>query len=132
MEELIRIATADLTRFLDTHLPDLSDAWWQKHVVDRLNFQQQRMVQERGYSRLAQLDFAALLRVLDQNWYELSGRLSLPREGRNWVKELQTVRNKWAHLSTEAVPPSETYRDADTFGRLLEICLLYTSDAADE
>ena len=28
MEELIRIATADLARFLDTHLPDLSDAWW--------------------------------------------------------------------------------------------------------
>jgi ATP-dependent helicase HepA len=67
------------------------------------------------------LDFAALLRVLDQNWYELSAKLSLPREGRNWVKELQTVRNKWAHLSAAAVPPSETYRDADTFGRLLEM-----------
>jgi hypothetical protein len=108
MEELIRIATADLTRFLDAHLPDLSEDWWQKHVADRLTFQQQRMVQEQGYRGLAQLDLAALLRVLDQNWYELSAKLSLPREGRNWVKELQTVRNKWAHLSAAAVPPSET------------------------
>jgi ATP-dependent helicase HepA len=33
---------------------------------------------------LAQLDFAALLRVLDQNWHELSCRFSLPREGGNW------------------------------------------------
>ena len=81
MEELIRIATAGLTRFLDTHLPDLSEDWWPKHVVDRLTFQQQRMVQERGYCKLAQLDFAALLRVVDQNWYELSAKLRFPGKG---------------------------------------------------
>ncbi len=121
MEELIRIATADLTRFLNTHLPDLSEAWWPKHVVDRLSFQQQRMVQERGLTALGQLDLAALLRVLDQNWYELSGKLALPREGRNWVKEMQTVRNKWAHLSAQATPPSEVYREADTLNRLLQM-----------
>jgi ATP-dependent helicase HepA len=121
MNDLIRIATTELVRFLDVNLPDLSGDWWQKHVLDRLSFQQQRIVVERGYATLAQLDFAALLRVLDQNWYELSGKLSLPREGRNWVKELQTVRNKWAHLSSQEIPPSELYRDADTLGRLLQI-----------
>jgi superfamily II DNA or RNA helicase len=119
MNDLIRIATVELARFLLCQLPKLSPEYWQKHVVDRLSFQQQRMVLERGYKTLQQIDFAALLRVLDQNWYELSNVLPLPREGRNWVKELQTVRNKWAHLSTEAMPVSETYRDADTLGRLL-------------
>ena len=121
MDELMRIASGDLARFLDATLPGLGDNWWQQHVVERLSFQQQRMVQERGFSRLDQLDFAALLRVLDQNWYELSNELSLPREGRSWVKELQTVRNKWAHLSSQAVPSSETYRDADTLSRLLKM-----------
>ncbi len=121
MNELMRVATADLAGFLDANLPSLAEDWWQLHVLERLSFQQQRTVQERGYSRLEQLDFAALLRVLDQNWYELSNVLALPREGRSWVKELQTVRNKWAHLSAQAVPPSETYRDADTLGRLLEM-----------
>ena len=29
------------------------------------------------------------------------------------------MRNKWAHLSTESMPCSEVYRDADTLGRLL-------------
>jgi len=120
MNELLSIATAELAQFLTGKLPDLSLDWWPKHVVDRLSFQQQRMVQERGYGTLQQLDFAALLRVLDQNWYELSNALSLPREMRTWVKELQTVRNKWAHLSTEAMPDSEVYRDADTLGRLLK------------
>ena len=119
MNDLIRVATVELAGFLSVQLPVLSPDWWQKHVVDRLSFQQQRVVQERVHKTLQQLDFAALLRVLDQNWYELSNALSLPREGRNWVKELQTVRNKWAHLSTEAMPASEVYRDADTLGRLL-------------
>jgi superfamily II DNA or RNA helicase len=119
MNELIRIATADLVRFLAAKLPDFSPDWWQQQVVDRLSFQQQRMVQERGFQTLQQLDFAALLRVVDQNWYELASANGLPREGRTWVKELQTVRNKWAHLSAEAMPDSEIYRDADTLGRLL-------------
>ena len=121
MNELIRIATQELTHFLNTNLPDLSTTWWPQHVVQRLSFQQQRMIQERGYTSLAQLDFAALLRILDQNWYELSNKIPLPREGRNWVKELQTVRNKWAHLSSQEIPPSEIYRDADTLSRVMEL-----------
>lgn len=119
MNDLIRIGTTELARFLAAQLPELSQDWWKKHVEDRLSFQQQRMVRERGLSTLDQLDFAALLRVLDQNWYELSQALNLPREGRNWVKELQTVRNKWAHLSAQTVAASEIYRDTDTLSRVL-------------
>lgn len=119
MNELIRIATAELARFLAATLPALSPDWWTRHVVERLSFQQQRLVQERGLKSLQQLDFAALVRVLDQNWYELSSAQGLPREGRTWVRELQTVRNKWAHLSAEAMPESELYRDADTLARLM-------------
>ena len=122
MNDLIRITAIELVRFLSAKLPDLSpDDWWQKHVVNCLSFQQQRIVAERSHAKLQQLDFAALLRVLDQNWYELSNRLGLPREGRNWIKELQTVRNRWAHLSTEEVAASEIYRDADTLCRLLSM-----------
>jgi ATP-dependent helicase HepA len=119
MHNLIQISTPQLSAFLTAKLSELTDEWWQKHVVERLSFQQQRMVEERRYATLQQLDFAALLRVLDQNWHELSYALSLPREGRTWVKELQTVRNKWAHLSAEKMPASEVYRDADTLGRFL-------------
>ena len=119
MNDLLRLATIDLAQFLGSTMPQLSPDWWQKNVVERLSFSQQRTVQERRIHTLQQLDFAALLRVVDQNWYELSSALNLPREGRNWVKELQHVRNKWAHLSAEAIPPGELYRDADTLGRLL-------------
>ena len=121
MHDLIKAATPELARFLAEKLPEISADWWSTHVIARLSFQQQRVAQERGHSSLQQLDFAALLRVLDQNWYDLSNNLNLPREGRSWVKELQTVRNKWAHLSAEVLPPSEIYRDTDTLGRMLEM-----------
>lgn len=119
MNELLRAATRDISRFLSVQLPKLSPDWWNKLVIDRLSFQQQRTARERGFKNLEQFDFAALLRVLDQNWFEISSELSLPREARSWLKELQTVRNKWAHLSSTDLPPSEAYRDADTLGRLL-------------
>jgi len=121
MNNLIKTATIELERYLSVNLPKLENDWWQKHVVSRLSFQQQRHAQERGYAKLCDLDFAALLRVLDQNWFELSNLLALPKEARNWVKELQTVRNKWAHQSSQNVPPSEIYRDADTLGRVLNV-----------
>lgn len=121
MHNEIKLATHDLAHFLEEKLPDVSENWWKHHVIDRLSFQQQRFIVEKNISSLRELDFAALLRILDQNWYELSGKCTLPREARSWVKELQTVRNKWAHMSAQETPASEVYRDADTLGRLLEL-----------
>jgi ERCC4-related helicase len=127
LNQLIKLATTELDRFLSKNLPNLGVDWWQKHVIDRLSFQQQRHARERDYKILSDLDFAALLRVLDQNWFELSTELNLPKEVRNWVKELQTVRNKWAHQSAKEIPTSEIYRDADTLSRVLN-ALGSTSD----
>lgn len=121
MHNELRMTSSDLADFLQQELPELSDDWWEKNVVERLSFQQQRIIEEKRLSSLRELDLAALLRVLDQNWFELSNKLKFPREGRNWVKELQTVRNKWAHASAEEAPPSEVYRDADTLERLLSM-----------
>jgi ERCC4-related helicase len=121
MMDLLRTASGDLASFLQDNLPKLSEKWWQTRVLDRLSFQQQRMAGERGFASLNQLDFAALLRVFDQNWQELSEKLGWPRDGRNWIKELQTIRNKWAHASSQAASPDDMYRDADTLLRLLRL-----------
>jgi SNF2 family DNA or RNA helicase len=121
MIDVLRLTTSDLASFLGLQLPRLSDQWWAKCVLDKLSFQQQRTAEERGFTTLRQLDLAALLRVLDQNWFELSAQLTWPRDGRNWVKELQTVRNKWAHVSSDDTSPGEVYRDADTLARVLKL-----------
>ncbi|EGR7952193.1 helicase-related protein [Vibrio vulnificus] len=117
-----KIMTAALQDFLAANLPQLSDSWWEDNVIERLSFHQQKIAQEKGFKSLNDLDLAALLRVLDQNWYDLTNLDKLPREARNWVKELQTIRNKWAHVSGD-FPVSEEYRDIDTLIRLMEaIC----------
>jgi superfamily II DNA or RNA helicase len=121
MHQLIRLTTSDLQSWLAQKLPVFGADWWQKHVVDRLSFQQQRMVTEKRLQSLTDLDFAALLRVLDQNWHELTLQYNMPREARNWIKEMQSVRNKWSHLAAQDLPPSERYRDADTLERMLDI-----------
>lgn len=121
MHNELRLATSDLAEFLQRELPELSNDWWKHYVVERLSFQQQRIIEEKHAKSLRELDLAALLRVLDHNWFELSIKLKFPREGRNWVKELQTVRNKWAHASADEAHPSELYRDADTLERLMSL-----------
>jgi SNF2 family DNA or RNA helicase len=120
MYELIKVGTKELQKFLSEELPKLSNNWWEDRVIDRLSFQQQKLAIERNLDSLDKLDFAALIRLLDQNWFELSQQITLPREARSWVKELQSVRNKWAHLSRD-LPDSEIYRDVDTLGRVMEI-----------
>jgi superfamily II DNA or RNA helicase len=120
MISLLRTASADISSFLEASLPSLSPDWWVKHVLDRLNFQQQRIAREKNICKISEFDFAALLRILDQNWFDLSSKQVLPREARSWLKELQSVRNKWAHLGGQDLPYGEVYRDADTLGRFLE------------
>lgn len=110
-----------LASYLDRLLPSLSDDWWKNAVFDNLSFNQQQRVEQKGISSLSSLDLAALLRVLDRNWYEISMKKKLPPEARHYVKEMQTIRNKWAHASAEGFPLEDVYRDLDTLQRFAKV-----------
>ena len=86
-----------LAVFLDRILPPLFNNWWNQAVVNALSFQQKSRLEQRNITSLRGLDLAGLLRVLDQNWYQISNSLNLASEARHFVKEMQTVRNRWAH-----------------------------------
>lgn len=120
MNELLRTSAGVISKWLEEKLSVLSSGWWTEHVVQRLTFQQQRFVEERRIESLAALDFAAVLRVFDQNWNDLAGIEPLPREARHWVKELQSVRNRWAHAPADGFSQEDSFRDADTLSRLLQ------------
>jgi len=106
-----------LAMFLERELPSLFEDWWNQAVVNNLSFQQRRRMEQRGIASLGALDLAALLRVLDQNWYQISNKLGLTSESRHFVKEMQTIRNRWAHATTEGFPLDDVYRDLDTLQR---------------
>jgi ATP-dependent helicase HepA len=117
ISQLLSAAAGQLSTFLKKILPSLFEDWWQQAVVNNLSFQQKRQVGQHNIESLASLDLAALLRVLDQNWYQISNKLNLFPESRHFVKEMQTVRNRWAHVGTEGFPTEDVYRDLDTLQR---------------
>jgi hypothetical protein len=112
--------STQLSAFLAKVLPSLSDHWWHAHVLDELTFQQRNHVDTAGHTRLDQLDLAALLRIADRNWSEIAHAASLPPTARNWLKEAQTIRNRWAHAPVSGIPDDERFRDLDTIERLMQ------------
>lgn len=119
-KEALDVLSHQLVALLADALPMLSDDWWQERVIDKLSFQQQGFIQTARIGSLDQLDLAALLRILDQNWHEIAVHRAMPLAVRNWVKEAQTLRNRWAHAPTQGIPNDDVYRDLDTIERLAQ------------
>lgn len=109
--------TGHLVVFLERTLPQLSDDWWNKIVLTMLSFPQKRRLEQHNITTLSGLDLAGLLRVLDQNWYQISDKLGLAFEARHFIKEMQTIRNRWAHASADGFLIDDIYRDVDTIQR---------------
>jgi len=114
-------AIQSLVKFLDKILPSLFDDWWNQAVLDNLSFHQRRRIEQKKIVSLASLDLAALLRVFDHNWYKISTNLKLTTESRHFVKEMQTVRNRWAHAGSDGFPVDDIYRDLDTMQRFASV-----------
>jgi ERCC4-related helicase len=121
MHQILGDVAAAIAAVLQRELPQLGQDWWQSNVVDRLSIQQQRLVDERRVDSLSGLDLAGLLRVFDQNWNPLGYRLNLDQQARNWLKEAQGIRNRWAHLPPGGLRSEDAYRDIDTLYRLLGV-----------
>lgn len=121
LNDLLQEITSPLASYLENVLPSLFEDWWERAVLNNLSFQQRRRMEQHSTSTLTALDLAALLRVLDQNWYQISTKLDLTSEERHFVKEMQTVRNRWAHVATQGFPLDDIYRDLDTLQRFAAV-----------
>jgi len=117
LSKLLNETAKQAVSFLKEVLPDLYDDWWKQAVLNSLSFQQRRLIEQRKIESLSLLDLAALLRVLDQNWYQISSKLGFTIEQRHYVKEMQTIRNRWAHTGTDPLSDDDLYRDVDTLQR---------------
>jgi len=130
MHDALTDLAKNIQQFLETVLPSCDGQWWDNCVIGRLTFQQRRIAEERNINSLKELDLAGLLRVLDQNWYEINATQRLPFEARNWLKETQSIRNRWAHLPPGGLDLEDHYRDLDTVLRLMT-CLRADEPAVD-
>jgi hypothetical protein len=122
LQNQLRGTAAELGRFLNAQLPSIGgDSWWSSHVVNQLTYGQQGQIRTRGIESLGELDLAALLRVFDRNWAELSHTAKLPNEVRTHAKEVSDLRHSMAHHASEGreIPITDGYRHLDTIERFL-------------
>lgn len=100
-------ASEVLVSWLDSILPRVSESWWQDCVMASLSYSQSEMARNKGFDKLADFDLAALLRIANKSWYDMQTVEYLPTSEREVIRNMMTVRNNWAHCSTE-LPGKDT------------------------
>lgn len=119
MAALLNETTKELSFFCENALSSMTPKWWENLVLKKLSFNQKRSVKENGITSISGLDLAALLHVFDQNWRNISEHRNIqkPKDARIYLKEMQAIRNRWAHVGSEEFPIDDIYRDLDTLYR---------------
>lgn len=94
--------------------------WWQRGVLNVLYDDQKKFLPRTGdYSELIdKLDIQLCLLLIEIHWREIFSE-SMPRNYFNYVKELQSVRNSWAH-EPDSFDDAATIRALDTMARVSE------------
>jgi len=92
-------ATKELSSWLEKMLPRVTEDWWQECVINNLSYPQQEQLRENNYTKLEQLDLAALLRVTNKSWYDMRNFAYLPTSERDCIRSMMKVRNNWAHVA---------------------------------
>ena len=112
--EIFHVATSQLAPWLREVLSTIdSETWWKTLVVPQLSYQQAQRVERENITQLERLDLAALLRILERNWYQISQKKKISARDKHYVKEMQTIRNRWAHNDMYGLDRDEIYRDID-------------------
>lgn len=121
---LLSSVAAALLRYLDETLTQRCGGmdWWKTHVVSSLSVAQTAQVKARNFTKLAQLDLAALLRVFQRNHGELSYWTKLPPDALTLSHVIGSMRNAQAHSSAggDDRSPEDAWREADAALRFLQ------------
>lgn len=97
--QLLHEATEVLATWLKRRLHKITDNWWEDCVLSSLATGQYLIVQTKNITRLEQFDLAALLRITYKNWYAMCNNEYLTSAERDCIRNMQAVRNNWAHCS---------------------------------
>ena len=119
MHEALLKAKIKLASWLKEKLAVLDTDYWQNLVMPKVSYNQKQMIDRKRCTKLSQLDLAVLLRILNKNWDDLAYKFNIEDRVRNYLNEVQDIRNRYAHMSD--YPNAEDFaRDVDTLARFLE------------
>lgn len=126
MNQYLHKSTIVLSEWLSLKLPRVSDSWWTECVLDNLSHYQRERIAEQNIKSLQALDLAALIRVTDKSWFELRSVFYLTQDERECLREMRSVRNKWAHCAGN-IPDKEIIEQE--LGVILQFAEIYGAGA---
>ena len=112
-------ATVSLVDWLNGLLPKVSNDWWEDCVLSSLSYLQRKEAMTKGYSKLSDLDLAALLRVTNKSWYDMRTVTYLSTKEREVVRDMISVRNDWAHRSVDLPGKDTILHDLNTISTFI-------------
>lgn len=120
INEYLHQATGLLVAWLDGKLRRVSDDWWNECVLDRLSYRQREIAIEKGVKELSDFDLAAVLRIADKNWYDMRSFAYLPTSERECIRDMQSVRNNWAHCAGTLPGKDAIINDIEVLSKFFE------------
>ncbi len=123
--------SSELANYLQNVFPELSTIWWDDMVAPNLSYDAQNRLNLSEKKILSNLDLAGLLKVFDKNWRVFQDHLKLDYDFRNFLKEMQTIRNRWAHITAAGFGEEDVYRDLDTMQRF-SMVISHNTELLDE
>lgn len=112
-------ATNALAAWLNRVLPRVADTWWEDCVLNSLSYTQREIANSKGFSKLADFDLAALLRIANKSWYDMRTVIYLTATEREVIRKMIHVRNNWAHCSADLPGKDVVLDDLNTISELL-------------
>lgn len=118
LHEALLKTNIKLADWLEKKLVELDVDYWDNLVVPKVSYNQKLNIDRKRCTKLRQLDLAVLLRVINKNWDDLSYKFNIEGRVRNYLNEVQDIRNRYAHMSD--YPNADDFaRDVDTLARFL-------------
>ena len=122
LDSFKRDLVVELAESLAKNLPEIGGGnWWEIYVLNELTPAQRYQVELLQNPDIYQLDMAALLRLFNRNWSELALKKNYPKNASNFIRELISARNRWAHEPASGHDLEDLHRDLDTAKRFLSI-----------
>ncbi|MBQ1390031.1 MAG: hypothetical protein IIY78_10495 [Clostridia bacterium] len=115
----LHITAQYLVNWLNGILPRITADWWDECVMPNLSYTQHETALSKGFTKLSDFDLAALLRITNRSWYDMRTVAYLPAKEREVVREMMTVRNNWAHCSTELPGKDTILKDLRTISTFI-------------
>ncbi|MBQ9611459.1 MAG: DEAD/DEAH box helicase family protein, partial [Lachnospiraceae bacterium] len=106
--------------WLEKKLPKITDGWWQDLVFNNLSPLQRETVLRNDIHEIKGLDLAALLRVLDRNWFVITSTFFINNKERGNIRTMQEIRNTWAHITPNDISKARVIDDVNVIIALMQ------------